>query len=177
MQGELDALAQEKGIRLAENKIDDVLTYALFPQVGLKFLEHRDDPDAFEPVPTGAVESTQAAPAQRPAIYSVRVNGKPFTVEVAESGMLSAVQPAAAGSVQPGAGSGAGEAVTAALAGNVFKVLVAPGDQVSSGQPILVVEAMKMETEVSAPRSGTIAQVHVSEGDAIAVGDPLVSIA
>ena len=177
LQVELDALAQEKGIRLAENKIDDVLTYALFPQVGLKFLEHRDDPDAFEPVPTGAVESTQAAPAQGPAVYSVRVNGKPFTVEVAESGMLSAVQPAAAGSVQPGAGSGAGEAVTAALAGNVFKVLVAPGDQVSSGQPILVVEAMKMETQVSAPRSGTIAQVHVSEGDAIAVGDPLVSIA
>ena len=169
LQVELDALAQEKGIRLAENKIDDVLTYALFPQVGLKFLEHRDDPDAFEPVPTGAVESTQAAPAQGPAVYSVRVNGKPFTVEVAESGMLSAVQ--------PGAGSGAGEAVTAALAGNVFKVLVAPGDQVSSGQPILVVEAMKMETEVSAPRSGTIEQVHVSEGDAIAVGDPLVSIA
>ena len=177
LQVELDALAQEKGIRLAENKIDDVLTYALFPQVGLKFLEHRDDPDAFEPVPTGAVESTQAAPAQGPAVYSVRVNGKSFTVEVAESGMLSAVQPAAAGSAQPGAGSGAGEAVTAALAGNVFKVLVAPGDQVSSGQPILVVEAMKMETEVSAPRSGTIAQVHVSEGDAIAVGDPLVSIA
>ena len=169
LQVELDALAQEKGIRLAENKIDDVPTYALFPQVGLKFLEHRDDPDAFEPVPTGAVESTQAAPVQGPAVYSVRVNGKPFTVEVAESGMLSAVQ--------PGAGSGAGEAVTAALAGNVFKVLVAPGDQVSSGQPILVVEAMKMETEVSAPRSGTIAQVHVSEGDAIAVGDPLVSIA
>ncbi|MCZ6460574.1 MAG: oxaloacetate decarboxylase subunit alpha, partial [Gammaproteobacteria bacterium] len=177
LQVELDALAQEKGIRLAENKIDDVLTYALFPQVGLKFLEHRDDPDAFEPVPTGAVESTQAAPAQGPAVYSVRVNGKPFTVEVAESGMLSAMQPAAAGSVQPGAGSGAGEVVTAALAGNVFKVLVAPGDQVSSGQAILVVEAMKMETQVSAPRSGTIAQVHVSEGDAIAVGDPLVSIA
>ncbi len=79
--------------------------------------------------------------------------------------------------MQPGAGSSAGETVTAALAGNVFKVLVAPGDQVSSGQPILVVEAMKMETEVSAPRSGTIEQVHVSEGDAIAVGDPLVSIA
>jgi len=177
LQVELDALAREKGIRLAENKIDDVLTYALFPQVGLKFLEHRDDPDAFEPVPTGAVESTQAAPTQGPAVYSVRVNGKPFTVEVAESGMLSAMQPAAAGSVQPGAGSGAGEAVTAALAGNVFKVLVAPGDQVSSGQAILVVEAMKMETQVSAPRSGTIAQVHVSEGDAIAVGDPLVSIA
>jgi oxaloacetate decarboxylase alpha subunit len=169
LQVELAALAQEKDIRLAENKIDDVLTYALFPQVGLKFLEHRDDPDAFEPVPTGAVESTQAAPAQGPAVYSVRVNGKPFTVEVAESGMLSAVQ--------PDAGSGAGEAVTAALAGNVFKVLVAPGDQVSSGQPILVVEAMKMETQVSAPRSGTIEQVYVSEGDAIAVGDPLVSIA
>ena len=180
LEAELDALAREKGIRLAESKVDDVLTYALFPQVGLKFLEHRDDPAAFEPVPTGAVEAAPANPTA-PAVYSVRVNGKPFTVEVAESGALTGVHAAAAGPAATDAGAadagGAGEAVTAALAGNVFKVLVAPGEQVSSGQPILVVEAMKMETQVSAPRSGTIAQVHVSEGDAIAVGDPLVSIA
>lgn len=180
LQVELDALAQEKGIRLAESKIDDVLTYALFPQVGLKFLEHRDDPDAFEPVPTGAIESTPASPAvaaQGPVVYSVTVNGKPFTVEVAESGALTGVHPAAAAPVQTPAGGSAGEAVVAALAGNVFKVLVSPGEQVSSGQPLLVVEAMKMEMQVSAPRSGTIAQVHVGEGDAIAVGDLLVSIA
>src|SRR5690606_26445318 len=50
---ELKELAREKGIKLARDEIDDVLTYALFPQIGLKFLESRGDPAAFEPVPTG----------------------------------------------------------------------------------------------------------------------------
>ena len=67
-------------------------------------------------------------------------------------------------------------AVPAALAGNVFKVLVAVGDTVSAGQPVLIVEAMKMETEVAAPRAGTVTAVHVNEGDAVAVGAPLLSI-
>ena len=63
-----------------------------------------------------------------------------------------------------------------ALAGNVFKVLVGPGDAVSAGQTILVVEAMKMETDVSAPRDGTVSAVHVTVGDTVAVGDPLLSL-
>ncbi len=64
----------------------------------------------------------------------------------------------------------------AALAGNVFKGLVGVGDTVSEGQPVLVVEAMKMETEVAAPRSGAVTAIHVQEGDAVAVGDSLISI-
>ena len=66
--------------------------------------------------------------------------------------------------------------MVAVLAGNVFKVNVKPGDTVSEGDPLLVVEAMKMETAVAAPRSGTVTDVHVAEGDVIAVGDSLVSI-
>jgi oxaloacetate decarboxylase alpha subunit len=57
--------AQEKGITLAENAIDDVLTVALFPQVGLKFLENRHNPAAFEPVPQ-AEEAQPAAKAEKP---------------------------------------------------------------------------------------------------------------
>ena len=63
------------------------------------------------------------------------------------------------------------------LAGNIFKVLVSPGTVVQKDDPLLVVEAMKMETVVAAPRAGTVAEVMVSEGDAVAVGDPMVSIA
>ena len=70
-----------------------------------------------------------------------------------------------------------GAAVKAVLAGNIFKVHVAPGDRVEEGQPLLVVEAMKMETTVSAPKAGTIGDVFVGEGDVVAVGDPLVTIA
>ena len=51
---ELQNLAEEKNIDLASDVIDDVLTYALFPQIGLKFLENRNNPDAFEPIPTKA---------------------------------------------------------------------------------------------------------------------------
>lgn len=175
---EFRALASSKGIRVAADEIDDVLTYALFPQIGTRFLENRDNPDAFEPLPDGAAASAPAAavaPAagQAASVYSVRVNGKTFSVEVAESGQLSdlrAAEPAAA----PAAS--AGEAVKAVLAGNVFKVLVSPGDQVAEGQPLLVVEAMKMETAVSSPRSGTVQEVYVSDGDVVAVGDPLVAI-
>jgi oxaloacetate decarboxylase alpha subunit len=73
--------------------------------------------------------------------------------------------------------SQSGEKVAAVLAGNIFKVHVAPGDTVEEGQPLLVVEAMKMETTVSAPKGGTISDVFIKEGDVVVVGDALVAIA
>jgi oxaloacetate decarboxylase alpha subunit len=176
----LNHIAIEKKIRLASDVVDDVLTYALFPQIGIRFLQNRDNPAAFEPAPgteepQAPAAAPAAAPAQGPAVYSVRVNGREFTVEVADDGEVAGVAPAAAAS-KPAPRS-SGEAVKAVLAGNVFKVNVAPGDQVEEGQPLLVVEAMKMETAVSAPRSGTVTDVFVREGDVVAVGDPLVAIA
>jgi oxaloacetate decarboxylase alpha subunit len=176
----LNHIAIEKKIRLASDVVDDVLTYALFPQIGIRFLQNRDNPAAFEPVPgteepQAPAAAPAAAPAQGPAVYSVRVNGREFTVEVAEDGEVAGVAPAAPGP-KPAQRS-SGEAVKAVLAGNVFKVHVAPGDQVEEGQPLLVVEAMKMETAVSAPRAGTVSDVFVREGDVVAVGDPLVAIA
>jgi len=104
------------------------------------------------------------------------VNGKEFTVEVAESGQLASVAPAIAAPAAAAPASGSGEPVNAVLAGNIFKVHVAPGATVNEGDPLLVVEAMKMETAVVAPRSGTVTDVFVAEGDAVAVGDALVSI-
>jgi len=105
----------------------------------------------------------------------VRVNGKECAVEGAESGQLAsvAVAPTAASAAPV---SGGGEPVNAVLAGNIFKVHVAPGAQVSEGDPLLVVEAMKMETAVVAPRAGTVTEVFVAEGDAVAVGDALLAI-
>jgi oxaloacetate decarboxylase alpha subunit len=140
--------------------------------MGIRFLENRGNPDAFEPMP-----NPQAAPAsesrQGASLYSVRVNGKSFTVEVAEGGALSDVRPMAASNRSSAA---AGEAITAVLAGNIFKVHVSPGQNIAEGEPLLVVEAMKMETVVSAPRTGTVTDVFVAEGDVVAVGDPLVAI-
>lgn len=173
---QLARIANEKGIRLADEVIDDVLTYALFPQIGIRFLENRDNPDAFEPAPDAASAAAAPAPVARAAqsagVYNVRVNGKSFTVEVAEGGEVANVQP-----VQAVAESAGGAAVKAVLAGNIFKVHVAPGDRVAAGDPLLVVEAMKMETVVSAPATGTVTEVFVATGDTVAVGDPLVAIA
>ena len=186
---ELEAIARECNLRLADDRVDDVLTYALFAQVGLKFLKHRGDPSAFEPAPgeeaslgRGAGERAEPAKSETgPATYDVKVNGRSYHVEVAESGTVTAVPSASRtdGGVaeQPaGSNAGRGEAVPAGLAGTVIKILVSPGDQVASGQPVLVLEAMKMETEISAPRDGRVTDVHVAVGDSVGVGEPLVSL-
>ncbi len=178
---ELTRLAGERGIRLADDVVDDVLTYALFPQIGLMFLENRDNPGAFEPAPWDEPKAPVPVPATTASggagVYSVRVNGKEFTVEVAESGQLASVSPAPAVGAAVAPAAGGGQPVNAVLAGNIFKVHVAPGAQVNKGDPLLVVEAMKMETAVVAPRAGTVTDVFVAEGDAVAVGDALIAIA
>ncbi len=185
---QLDKLALEGGWNLADEKIDDVLTYALFPQVGSHFIENRDNPGAFEPPPDAepAGQPAAAAPAAAaaatsapgPAVYDVRINNRTFTVEVAESGQLANIAPAAPApaAAAPAPAAGAGEPVPAMLAGNVFKVLVEPGDSVNEGDALVIIEAMKMETQISAPRNGTIGEVLVAVGDSVAVGDALVTI-
>ena len=183
---DLQSIAAEKGITLAtgDNKIDDVLTYALFPEIGLKFLQNRNNPDAFEPVPTG--EEVAAAPANAAAaagagdaeVYTVAVDGQSYVVQVAEGGDIANIAPVAAAAPAPAAAPvGGGEPVIAPLAGNIFKVNVAAGEHVQQGDVIIILEAMKMETEVRAATSGAVASVSVKEGDSVSVGDVLLNIA
>ncbi|NLZ79504.1 MAG: sodium-extruding oxaloacetate decarboxylase subunit alpha [Gammaproteobacteria bacterium] len=174
---ELQGLAQEKNIRLADDMIDDVLTYALFPQIGLKFLENRDNPDAFEPIPTGQeVLNSQAA---GPQAYTVDVNGKTFVVQVNEGGDIEGLKPIgdATACAPEAVAVGEGDPQGAPLAGNIFKVLVKPGQQVDEGDVVIILEAMKMETEIRAFRRGVIGGVNVKVGDAVSVGDSLLTIA
>jgi len=178
---ELKALAQEKSIQLASEVIDDVLTYALFPQIGLKFLENRGNPAAFEPAPGGA-EKPQLE-AGKPEVYTVQVNGKSFVVQVDEGGDIEGIKPlgAAPGAAPAPAGdvpaAVGGEPQTAPLAGNIFKVLVQPGQSVQEGDLVIILEAMKMETEIRAFKAGTVSGVSVKVGDAVSVGDCLLTIA
>ena len=65
----------------------------------------------------------------------------------------------------------------APLAGNIVKVMVTSGQQVQEGDVVLVLEAMKMETNVVAPKSGVVGTINVKEGDAVAVGDALLNLA
>jgi oxaloacetate decarboxylase alpha subunit len=174
---ELKGIAKEKGIKLAVDEIDDVLTYALFPQIGLKFLENRGNPDAFEPVPTGNEVASTGKPAE-PEAYTVTVNGKDFVVQVSEGGDITGIKPIGdASATAPSApAAGGGDPQLAPLAGNIFKVLAEVGDHVEEGDVVIILEAMKMETEVQAFKTGTIGSFNVKVGDAVSVGDTLLTI-
>ncbi|MGG7993856.1 pyruvate carboxylase subunit B, partial [Klebsiella aerogenes] len=180
LEADVKRQAQEKGITLAENAIDDVLTVALFPQIGLKFLENRHNPAAFEPVPQ-VEEATSAAPAKAAAsgVYTVEVEGKAFVVKVSDGGDISQLTTATPSSapVQAAAPAGAGTPVTAPLAGTIWKVLASEGQAVAEGEVLLILEAMKMETEIRAAQAGTVRGIAVKSGDAVAVGDTLLQLA
>ncbi|MFA5679352.1 MAG: sodium-extruding oxaloacetate decarboxylase subunit alpha [Pseudomonas sp.] len=179
---ELRQLAAEEDFTLAADEIDDVLTYALFPQIGLKFLKNRGDASAFEPVPDGS-EVTKAAPSGEPEVYTVSVNGKDFVVQVTDGGDISGIREighstaAASTATSAPASAAGGDPQVAPLAGNIFKVLVQSGDHVENGQVVMILEAMKMETEICAARSGVVGSVNVKTGDAVSVGDTLLTIA
>ena len=183
LQDELVSIAKEKSIKLTEGEglIDDVLTYALFPQIGLKFLENRDNPSAFEPIPTGK-ESEAVMTAGGEEVYTVSVDGTDHVVTVGNGGDITGIVPVA-GAAAGGAGTAAaapvteGEAFPAPMAGNVFKVLVQPGELVEEGDIMIILEAMKMEITVVAPKSATVVEVTVKEGDAVSLGDTLVTLA
>ena len=180
---ELQEIAAEKSISLADDTIDDVLTYALFPQIGLKFLENRNNPDAFEPAPCkpssnkGVANSAPVANSANtaPESYAVSVDGKVYDVVVAPGGSIENIQ--ASTNAPVAASSAGGEPLNAPLAGNIFKVLVNEGDEVEVGEVVIIMEAMKMETEIRATKAGEISTVNIREGDAVAVGDILLSLA
>nr|VFK16391.1 MAG: oxaloacetate decarboxylase, alpha subunit [Candidatus Kentron sp. LFY] len=182
---EFGKLAKENKIDVADNMIDDVLIYALFPQIGLKFLKNRHNPGAFEPAPDGtevappAVAGAPAAtpvPATGPEAYHILVNGTNYDVQVSPAGtVISAVQHMTTpDKPAPATVPGSGDPVPAPLAGNIFKIVAKDGQQVADGDVLVIMEAMKMETEVRAPRAGTVTQVNVKEGEAVQVGHTLV---
>ncbi|EPZ9323018.1 sodium-extruding oxaloacetate decarboxylase subunit alpha [Salmonella enterica subsp. enterica] len=186
LESDIKRQAAEKGIRLADNAIDDVLTVALFPQVGLKFLENRNNPAAFEPLPQAesakpAVKAEKAAKPAASGIYTVEVEGKAFVVKVSDGGDISQLTTASSAPVQAAAPAaapaGAGTPVSAPLAGNIWKVVATEGQTVAEGDVLLILEAMKMETEIRAAQAGTVRGIAVKAGDAVAVGDTLMQLA
>ncbi|ABK45686.1 oxaloacetate decarboxylase alpha subunit [Magnetococcus marinus MC-1] len=179
---ELKQKAAESGITLAKDVIDDVLTYALFPAVGLKFLENRNNPAAFEPKPweeAAPVAAPAAAPATAPTAteaYTVVVNGTAYNVQVGPQGQVASVAPSAAAAPVAAAPAAGGEPIKAPLAGSISKIHVSTGQHVNSGDVVLIMEAMKMETEVRSPLSGTVSSINCKEGNVVNVGDILITL-
>ena len=178
--------AKAKGVKLADNAVDDALIVALFPQIAWKFLENRNNPAAFEAAPTGnesAVENkpvSKATPsASGSAVYTVELEGKAFVVKVSEGGDISHVAttaPQATPQATPAPATG-GTPVTAPMAGNIWKVVATEGQTVAAGDVLFILEAMKMETEVKAAQAGTVRGICVKAGDAVAVGDTVMTLA
>jgi len=171
---DLNALATEQGLELAQDKIDDALTYALFPQVAPKFLANRGNAAAFE-----------AAPNQDSDTFTVTVEGHDYVVKVNTGGDVTHLAPingaplslaSAASTPTATAASSQSEPVAAPLAGTIWRVAVEPGQSVVEGDILIILEAMKMETEIRAAKSGVIDTISVKAGDSVSVGDTLLTI-
>jgi pyruvate carboxylase subunit B len=116
-----------------------------------------------------------AASNDAPASYTVTVDGKAFNVHVTPGGATTATPAPAAPAAAP-AGGGATFDVCAPMPGSVFKVLVAPGDAVQAGDTVIIMEAMKMETEIKSEKAGKVVDVMAAVGNQINSGDALVII-
>ena len=110
--------------------------------------------------------------------FDVTVNGATYEVESENAPVAApAPQPAAAPVQAAPAAAGAGEKVASPLPGVIIEISVKEGQQVKAGQKIAILEAMKMENEIPAPKDGTITDIHVHKGDTLQEGDPVVTIA
>lgn len=122
--------------------------------------------------------------------YRVTLNNRVYEVEVEEGSAVllneyEAASPAPAAVSAPApkqesapapAPSGDGNAVKAPMPGNILKISVTVGQKVAEGETLLVLEAMKMENEVTADRSGTVTRIIAAKGQTVETGDPLVVI-
>ena len=194
---EMAKLREEIG-SLAKSE-EDVLTYAMFPDIGRKFLEDRAagtlTPEVLLPIP----EAGGVAPAGGegvPTEFVVDVHGESYRVDITGVGVKSdgkrhfylsidgmpeevvfePLNDFVAGSSGKRKQASALGDVSTSMPGNIVDVLVKVGDTVKAGQAVLISEAMKMETEVQAPIAGTVTAVHVAKGDRVNPGDVLVEI-
>ena len=117
-----------------------------------------------------------AAPALGPREYTITVEGKAYQVQVAESGGSPTVSSSASIPAPQQAPSASGQVVEAPTPGNILRLEVQTGETVNPNQTLLVMEAMKMESEVKAPVAGTVAEIHVSAGDTVQAGAPLLTL-
>ncbi|MCD1646591.1 sodium-extruding oxaloacetate decarboxylase subunit alpha [Marinobacter adhaerens] len=191
---ELDELRKQVG-DLATSE-EDVLTYAMFPDQAKAYLEQRRDgtlqPEPLEPIPTG---SSGGAVSSK---FKITVHGESYDIHVTGAnpsgenerrfymtvdGVPEEIHLASLGEDGEGARSSGGRAtatkeghVTTSMPGNIVDVLVKEGDEVQAGDPVLIIEAMKMETEVKATTAGKVAGVFIAKGDRVVPGEVLVEI-
>jgi pyruvate carboxylase subunit B len=184
---------------------EDVLSYAMFPELGRDFLEHRAAgtlvPEPLEPI------TTTAAHAAKPTEFNVTLHGETYHIQITGTGhhtqqerpfymtvdgvpeeilieTLAELEDAEEGAEKAGAATSVSKRpratktgdVSSSMPGTVIEVLVEVGSQVKAGDPVLVIEAMKMETEIQAPIAGSVTAIHVSKGESVNPDETLIAI-
>jgi oxaloacetate decarboxylase alpha subunit len=193
LQPEMDKLvaevkrkAEAEHVQLSAHIEEDALIDGMFAQIGWKFIQNRGNPEAFEPVPNPdslkpAATPQNANPAGATEKYTVNVDGRNYNVAVGPAGTNFSIQAAPSTPIGPDlvvtppiiSGHGV---VVSPLAGVVLKVNVNIGAHIAEGDVVLVMEAMKMETEIRAKVGGIVSAVNVRQGDSVSVGDVLVTL-
>jgi pyruvate carboxylase subunit B len=200
---EMDALREAIG-KLASNE-EDVLTCAMFPEIGREFLEHRQQ-GTLSPEPLIAPDETATGARSRPTEFNVTLHGESYHIKITGTGhrtqdnrpfymtvngvpeevlveTLDELATDAAGKQQAGPVKGSQRPratqpghVTTSMPGTIIDVLVDVDDEVTAGTPVLVTEAMKMETEIQSPVAGRVSVIHVSKGDSVNPDETLIEI-
>jgi pyruvate carboxylase subunit B len=194
LEPELDKLRTEIG-DLATSE-DDVMIFAMFPDLGREFLKQRAEgtlqPEVLLPPQSGQQREVSAVATE----FKLDVHGETYEVAITGvgssggskrklyislDGMPEEVTFEALNEYVAGKGDKRAKAtepghVTAAMPGNIVEVLVTSGDRVEAGQPVLITEAMKMETEIHANIGGSVSEVYVSKGDRVTPGEILMVI-
>jgi oxaloacetate decarboxylase alpha subunit len=160
----------EKNIT-ADASVENILIYAMFPEIGLNFLENVDNPDYFESEPLDIVELTDSS-------YLVTVDDQEYSVTLKADSTVTINDGSQVNQVAPTSyiQTGSGEVIAAPLGGNIFRVIITEGESVDADSTILILEAMKMETEIKAPSAGIVGKIFVKPGDSVKPGTPLFEI-
>ena len=160
----------EKNI-LAEASTENILIFAMFPEIGLNFLENINTPDFFESEPLEINEITDSS-------YLVTVDDQEYSVTLKADNSVTINGNSQTQEVSPSVTSavGAGKVIEAPLGGNIFRTMVSEGESVEADSTVLILEAMKMETEIKSPSAGVIGKIFVKPGDSVKPGTPLFEI-
>jgi pyruvate carboxylase subunit B len=182
---------------------EDVLTYAMFPEIGKDFLTQRQSGTLVaEALETGPSKTSERR--SRPTEFNVTLHGETYHIKITGTGHRTQDDRPFYMTVDgvpeevhvetldeiPGEGdSGSKTAkgskrpratlpghVTTSMPGTIIEVLVSLDDKVAAGTPLLITEAMKMETEIQAPVAGTVTAIHVAKGDSVNPDETLIEI-
>ena len=143
----------------------------MFPEIGLNFIENSDNPDYFESEPLDITQLTDSS-------YLVTVEDQEYSVTLKADNSVTINDGSQINQVvsNPSIEAGAGEVIAAPLGGNIFRIIIAEGESVDADSTILILEAMKMETEIKAPSAGVVGKIFVKPGDMVKPGTPLFEI-